>query len=239
MVMSTVRFKPADGPEQMGVIFLPREADGLEILDNWDALGMRASGSGDVVFRDVFVPEMMAMPMSPWGEPGLFFRLSVPGLPGLMAVFLGIAEAAHESVVNLLRSRRKAPSNRTMAERAPAQAMVAESEIGLAACRAMLARTSLTIDATLALPGDEVSECIHDLNKDIQCTKTFLQRTSIEVVDRALTLSGGSGYLTASPLSRLYRDVRAGPFMQPYSPNEAFEYIGKVALGLDPGIDVS
>jgi alkylation response protein AidB-like acyl-CoA dehydrogenase len=100
----------------------------------------------------------------------------------------------------------------------------------------MLARTATAADAFFGqhpagrVPLDE----LHALMKDFQCTKWFVNRKAIEIVDRALTASGGAGYLNTSPLARLYRDVRAGPFMQLFSPNEAFEYIGKVTLGIDP-----
>ena len=65
-------------------------------------------------------------------------------------------------------------------------------------------------------------------------TGKYLRRHAIDIVSQAMDLSRGGGYLTHNPLSRLYRDVRAGPFMQPYSPVDAREYVGKVLLGAYP-----
>ena len=65
----------------------------------------------------------------------------------------------------------------------------------------------------------------------------MLQRNAPRIVDNALTVSGGAGYTSKNPLSRLYRDVGAGPFMQPFASYEALEFIGKVTLGESPQID--
>ena len=50
---------------------------------------------------------------------------------------------------------------------------------------------------------------------EAQAAKTFINETAARIVDRALALSGGAGYLNGHPLARAYRDVRAGSFMQP------------------------
>jgi alkylation response protein AidB-like acyl-CoA dehydrogenase len=57
------------------------------------------------------------------------------------------------------------------------------------------------------------------------------------VVDRCLSVSGGAGYLSKSPLARHYRDVRALPFMFPQA-TETLQYIGMVSLGLAPELDL-
>jgi alkylation response protein AidB-like acyl-CoA dehydrogenase len=230
------RYRDANGRVRMGFAHVSTKNPGVDIKDNWDALGMRASGSHDVVFTNCFIPAADLMDAGPWGEyTERYLAGNVVGTLGLVAVFLGIAEAAREHVLAMVRTARGG----RLAERRSVQDAVAEIEIGLAVARAMLARTGVILDTFFqshglgALPMSG----LHEVMKDFQCTKWVVTRRAIEVVDLALTVSGGAGYLSKSPLSRLYRDVRAGPFMQPFSPNEALEYIGKVVLGVDPVVE--
>jgi alkylation response protein AidB-like acyl-CoA dehydrogenase len=113
--------------------------------------------------------------------------------------------------------------------------LVAENEIDLVAGRATVARTAAILDGRLpsraAAGGDRP---LHALMKEVQCANVAVKRAAIAVVDRALTVSGGRGYLSSHPLSRLYRDVRAGPFMQPFSALDATAYIGRIRLDSDP-----
>ena len=70
--------------------------------------------------------------------------------------------------------------------------------------------------------------------RDYQCAKWIVNQNALHIVSRAMDVCGGGAFMSGHELSRLYRDVRAGPFMQPFSPTEAREYIGRIALGLYP-----
>jgi alkylation response protein AidB-like acyl-CoA dehydrogenase len=232
---------PDDGDTWLAArAWVPRASEGLKVVENWDSMGMRASGSHSLELRDCFVPEGLVFFRHRWGEwsvPELMHAAA--GNLALSSAFLGIAEEASSQIRELVRKRRKAPSNRLLAERTAIQTHVARIEQCVSTARAVLERTSRLWDCYLRGRDDrEVSLAdAHQLMAEYQCAKAVVERNAITAVDLALTASGGAGYLSASPLSRLYRDVRAGPFMQPYSPIELYEYVGKVRLCLDPSVE--
>jgi alkylation response protein AidB-like acyl-CoA dehydrogenase len=222
---AAVTFDDGDG-ERYGYARIPATADGVRMNDDWDALGMRASGSQSVSFDDVELPAAAQRGGFPAGRLTDEFMEANLVAGGLHAASsLGIAEAAHAVALEGMAPR--------VAERGPAPralVLVAEAEVELAAVRASVARAGDLIDAHLLRPSDAVA----DVFADVQAAKAFVNEASVRVVDRALALSGGAGYLTAHPLSRAYRDVRAGAFMHPLGANRAYEFIGEVALGLAP-----
>jgi alkylation response protein AidB-like acyl-CoA dehydrogenase len=215
VLFTAVTFAGGDGVERYGYAQVPANARGVEIHDDWDALGMRASGSHSVSFTDVELPEAALRGGFPAGDAdGYMQRNLVAGLFHASAS-LGIAEGAAA-----LFMPRGEPDAR-------ARTLLAENVIDLAAARATLARAAALV---------EDGEADRALFAETQAAKAFVGEAAARIVDRALALSGGAGYVNGHPLARAYRDVRAGSFMHPLGANRAYELLGDVALGREPAL---
>jgi alkylation response protein AidB-like acyl-CoA dehydrogenase len=232
-VLSTaVTFTDDEGVERYGYAAIPPDTPGVTVHDDWDALGMRASGSHSVSFDGVELPASALRGGFPTGDSPAFMERNLPA--GLLhaAASLGIAESAHANVVTALARRNGARDD------ARTKMLAAENAIDLSASRAVLARGAALVDAHYAAhPTDDGSDGeLVDLFAETQLAKAFINEAAPRIVDRALALSGGAGYLNGSPLARAYRDVRAGAFMHPLGANRAYEFAARVALGLDPDL---
>jgi alkylation response protein AidB-like acyl-CoA dehydrogenase len=230
-VATNVRMRDAGGDHIANVLF-SMDTPGLEQLSDWDALGMRASGSQSLKFDNCLVPHDALRKIGPWGQwsiPILVNR-TLANAP-LVGAFLGIAETAFAYALDGQKAAKDASA------RSGVSHTLAEMEISLATSQSILARLGEKIDAFMAATkgGAEATyEASHELMKDYQTAKWVVNRHAIDIVSQAMDLSGGGGFMARNPLSRLYRDVRAGPFMQPHSPIDAREYVGQVLLGAYP-----
>jgi alkylation response protein AidB-like acyl-CoA dehydrogenase len=111
--------------------------------------------------------------------------------------------------------------------------LIGENEIDLFAARAAIERVARLADDIAPAAGGTNAP----LTRESQAMKWTVEHAAMRVVNRAMTVSGGAGFMTDHPLSRLYRDVRAGPFMQPFGEYEIAEYLGKSTLGIAPALD--
>ena len=223
ILLTSVRFADDDGVERYAYVEVPADAPGVRINDDWDALGMRASGSHSVTFDGVELPAAALRGGFPTGRPVPYLERNLPSGLFHASASLGIAEAAF--------ARAARPDRINGDARAPM--LVAESAIDLTASRATISRAAALIDEHHAAnpTADGTDEEITALFAEGQAAKTFVNEAATRVVDRALALSGGAGYLNGSPLARAYRDVRAGAFMHPLGANRAYDFLADVALG--------
>lgn len=224
-------------PDRIGFAFLPAGSPGLVAQDDWDALGMRASGSQSYVLEGCRLPDGAVQVAGEWGRwnPGLLMGRTLGNIT-LVAVFLGIAERARELAVEVAHSQSKPKFGGAISGAAGVQHLLGAIDIDLAAARSVLDVTTARLDHLLESLGAEgpALEAAHACMRDYQCAKWIVNQNAIRVVSRAMDLCGGGAFMSGHELSRLYRDVRAGPFMQPFSPTEAHEYIGRIGLGLYP-----
>jgi len=217
LVTSTAYDDPLEGPQVLHFP-VPLSAEGITLMDDWETLGMCATGSQTIRLEKVFVPDAAIALRRPRGafHPAYGVILTV-ALPLIMSVYVGIAEAAAEIAIERARTRAD------------------DSAI------AMLAGETETLLVTAQIARDDMIRLANgfDFQPSAQIAsaaltrKTVCARHAIATVEKALELTGGSGYFRKAGLERLLRDVHASRF-HPLPEKRQALFTGRLALGLEP-----
>ncbi len=189
----------SDEPEpRVGVFLVPREAPGIRVIESWDHLGLRASGSHEVVFEDVPLPLSHAVDLRApheWaGGPDADQHAWMSVLLG--ALYDGVARAARHWLLGFLNERAPGSLGAPLATLPRVQHAVGEIEVLLASNEALLDRLVAATDAGRVPPVNESS-----------IVKHLVGRQAIQAVELALQLSGNHGLSRRNPLERHHRDV--------------------------------
>jgi alkylation response protein AidB-like acyl-CoA dehydrogenase len=207
--------------------FLPRDTPGVEIVDTWDTLGMRATQSQDTILDRAFCPDELCPVVCPAGFAGAGpFQVGIFAwaLTGFAAVYHGAARRAFDITVAKMPTRTSIALTNSMAHHPEVQHHVAKMRMAYDAADALLDRTASDWEAGVQH---------EDWPLRLVATRQVVINAAYDIVDRALDLSGGSGAFRANRLEQIFRDVRMGRF-HPGNRLLAPELIGKLCLGVDP-----
>jgi alkylation response protein AidB-like acyl-CoA dehydrogenase len=207
-----------DDPEAGATVLhcaIPFDAPGVEIKDNWRTLGMRGTGSNDVVLDNVFVPESaigVRRPAGRWSPA--WHVVATMALPLVMSVYVGIAEAARAAALRHAASRRHDAATQELAGRMDTE---------LAAAR-MALRHMLDAGAFGHMDVETTNEVL--------IGRTLAGRAAIRTVELAMEVAGGAGFFRDGGLERLFRDVQGARY-HAVRENGQVLYSGRLALGID------
>ncbi|MGV9249508.1 acyl-CoA dehydrogenase family protein [Streptomyces sp. NPDC003710] len=216
--------RPVGGEPRLASVFVPAGAEGLSVPDNWDGMGMRASASSEVIFDGCSIPETDLFLRGPVGarNDAALAGQAVSSI-GLLGVYAGIAQASRDIAVNAA-ARRKGPLSGGVGT------LLAELDAKLYCLRATLAAALDNTDHYAHHALENPAERGRVMMAPFQYAKLTVNRNASAIVEDAMTVVGGASFTSGHPLSRRYRDVRAGWFMQPYTYGDAVDFLSGCAL---------
>lgn len=175
----------------------------VEIIETWNTVGMRATGSHDIVLSDVFVPSDYLVDTL---EPGDKSRRNTDGggwMLHIPACYLGVALGARDFAVEYAATYQPNSLPHPIAKVPHVEAKLGEMELKLLTAR--------TLMYDLAARWDDASPQVRrQLRPQLGAVKVVATNTAIEVVDLAMRVVGARSLWRDLPLERMYRDVRAG-----------------------------
>ncbi len=178
--------------------------DGVQRVGEWDALGMRASGSFATKLTDAFMKEdTIHTRFEPYDatEP-LVSAIFASFLTLTGSVYVGIADRALELARQSASERTSRSTGLALSQQPAARAQIAEAGMKQIALDAVVETVVNELDGGLAPSPETVARWV-----TLRTMATDVAQSHIET---ARALSGGAGFTRTSEISRLYRDIAAG-----------------------------
>ena len=227
-----------DGGEDRLVFGVLQRGEGVEVLDDWDTHGMRASQSCTTLLRGAPLPAASVLDHTPVGPTQDPLRFGVFGVFELLlaAVYCGVAERA----VAVARDVAVARVNRTKgivhADDPDIRWRLADAAIGLDGAVLQVEKLADDLDALAgtaaggASPGPGATDHGPRWYPQLSGVKSRVTEAALSAVDQCLRASGGRHFYRGSELERLSRDVRAGLY-QPSDEESVHGAYARVLLG--------
>lgn len=194
---------------------VPLNAPGVAIEPTWQAMGMRGTGSHDIVLSDVFIPDAAVALRREQGKWHFIFHLiSMIAIPLVYSVYVGVAEAARDRVIQLARKR---PTEEHLCY------LVGGLDNELMAAR--LALQHMISTAVVSHPSFETTN-------QIMTGRTLVAKAVLNVADLTMEIAGGSAFYRKLGLEKLFRDVQ-GVRYHPLREDAQRKLSSQLALGWD------
>ena len=204
-----------EGKPDMVIHFgVPMKAPEVKILDTWRTMGMRATGSQDVLIEGLFIPDSAVAMTRKAGEWHPVFQIiATIAFPLVYGVYLGVAESARDIAIGMAKKRLSTHHVVDLAGRIDTELRAAQ-----------MAHRSMVEAVEHNAPSAE------SVN-DVMIGRTLVAQHAIKSVELAMELAGGAGFYRSHGLERRFRDVQGARF-HPLQSGPQAQYAGAMALGL-------
>ena len=186
---------PAAGYKGVTAFLVERGMAGFEVGRKEDKLGIRASSTCELIFRDCVLPGDAML-----GEPGKGYRIAIEtlneGRIGIGAQMVGLADGAWGHAARWAKQRKQ--FGKPLAEFQAMQFQLAEMATEIEAARLLVYNAARLKDR-----GTE-------LQKEAAMAKYFASQVAERVASLAVEVFGGAGFVKDYPVEKLYRDAKIG-----------------------------
>ena len=181
------------GAKGISTFIVDTKLEGVSFGKAENKMGMIGCPTSDVVLDNVRVSKDDMLGKEGKGFINAMKTLSV-GRLGIACQALGLAEGAMEEAIKYAKARHQ--FGKSLAKFQNTQFMIAEMETKIAAMR------HLVYDAAYKMDLGKKAD------KEASMAKLFATEEAKWVIDKALQIHGGYGYIKEYPIERMYRDIR-------------------------------